>query len=335
MREKRKTLDKKSENLKLKRIAKKQKLQERGITLIALVVTIIILLILAGVSISMVVGENAIINKTLEASKKTDEAERKEKAELDKVSELIDETISGKQTVEQVKDEYPGKLEEVNGEKVINSIEDLVVFADDVTNEKTFENDTVKLGLSLDFNSSKSYVEPYRKDYGKYGYNGELKTLLTTGEGFKPIGVITNEEGYENKSFKGTFDGNGNIIKNLYINLTLNDDENDLRIGLFGNNYGTIKKIGLTNCNISGKLESESDNSVMAGGICGKNFKEITDCFVSGELLAVGVDNGKTYIGGVCGNNAESIMDCFNLANISSEGDNCVTLGRYLRFGGY
>lgn len=36
---------------------------EKGITLIALVVTIVVLLILAGVSISMLTGENGIINQ--------------------------------------------------------------------------------------------------------------------------------------------------------------------------------------------------------------------------------------------------------------------------------
>ena len=47
MKDKKKTLDKKIDNFKVNKRAKKLKLQERGITLIALVVTIIILLILA------------------------------------------------------------------------------------------------------------------------------------------------------------------------------------------------------------------------------------------------------------------------------------------------
>lgn len=36
---------------------------DKGITLVALIITIIVLLILAGVSISMVLGENGLINK--------------------------------------------------------------------------------------------------------------------------------------------------------------------------------------------------------------------------------------------------------------------------------
>ena len=42
-------------------------LKNKGITLIALVITIIILLILAGVSISMISGENGILTKATEA----------------------------------------------------------------------------------------------------------------------------------------------------------------------------------------------------------------------------------------------------------------------------
>ena len=45
---------------------------ERGITLIALVITIIVLLILAGVAISMLSGENGILRKAAEAKTKTE-----------------------------------------------------------------------------------------------------------------------------------------------------------------------------------------------------------------------------------------------------------------------
>ena len=49
---------------------------ERGITLVALVVTIVVLLILAGISISLVLGENGLINNAKEARDKTLEAEK-------------------------------------------------------------------------------------------------------------------------------------------------------------------------------------------------------------------------------------------------------------------
>ena len=42
--------------------------EEKGITLVALVVTIIILLILAGVAINLTVGDNGIFTRVIEAT---------------------------------------------------------------------------------------------------------------------------------------------------------------------------------------------------------------------------------------------------------------------------
>lgn len=47
---------------------------QNGITLIALVVTIVVLLILAGVSINLVIGNNGIINRAKDAKKQTEQA---------------------------------------------------------------------------------------------------------------------------------------------------------------------------------------------------------------------------------------------------------------------
>ena len=52
--------------------------KNKGITLVALVVTIVVLLILAGVSINAVLGDNGIIKKANQAASVTKEAEVKE-----------------------------------------------------------------------------------------------------------------------------------------------------------------------------------------------------------------------------------------------------------------
>ena len=52
--------------------------RNKGITLIALVVTIIVLLILAGVSINMLTGQNGILNRASEAKEKTENAQTEE-----------------------------------------------------------------------------------------------------------------------------------------------------------------------------------------------------------------------------------------------------------------
>ena len=55
---------------------------QKGITLIALVITIIVLLILAGVSIAMLTGDNGILTNSQNAKKQTAMSEAEEKIDL-------------------------------------------------------------------------------------------------------------------------------------------------------------------------------------------------------------------------------------------------------------
>ena len=64
--------------------------REKGITLIALVVTIVVLLILAGVSISMLTGENGIITQAQNSKEATEQARVEELVDL-AVNSLISE----------------------------------------------------------------------------------------------------------------------------------------------------------------------------------------------------------------------------------------------------
>ena len=74
----------------------KQNLKERvksknGITLIALVITIIVLLILAGVTIATLTGDNGILTKAQSAKTQNDKATAKEKVDL-AIAASLDET---------------------------------------------------------------------------------------------------------------------------------------------------------------------------------------------------------------------------------------------------
>ena len=57
--------------------------KNKGITLIALVITIIVLLILAGVTIATLTGDNGIITRTNQAKEVTEEAGAKEKVQME------------------------------------------------------------------------------------------------------------------------------------------------------------------------------------------------------------------------------------------------------------
>ena len=69
--------------------------QNKGITLIALVITIIVLLILAGVTVNTLVGENGIINRTITAREETKKAEYIERARLDLIDSIIEKSVAG------------------------------------------------------------------------------------------------------------------------------------------------------------------------------------------------------------------------------------------------
>ncbi len=53
-----------------------------GITLIALVITIVVLIILSGISIATLTGNNGLLTKAIQSKTKTEEAQEKEGLEL-------------------------------------------------------------------------------------------------------------------------------------------------------------------------------------------------------------------------------------------------------------
>ncbi len=67
----------------------------QGITLIALVVTIVVLLILAGITIGLVFGPNGVVKKAQEAANKTNEAVINEQAQMNSVTSTIENMLNG------------------------------------------------------------------------------------------------------------------------------------------------------------------------------------------------------------------------------------------------
>ena len=74
---------------------KRNYLKEKGITLIALVVTIVVLLILAGVSINALFGDSGIINKAKDAQNKMNQAEQNDLEAINGLNEWIDSKTNG------------------------------------------------------------------------------------------------------------------------------------------------------------------------------------------------------------------------------------------------
>ena len=82
--------EQKFNNVRNKKLNSQITSKTSGITLIALVVTIVVLLILAGITISLVFGSNGVIQKAQEANENTQIAQVREQLELAKGPEYIE-----------------------------------------------------------------------------------------------------------------------------------------------------------------------------------------------------------------------------------------------------
>ena len=73
-------------------------MNNKGITIVALVITIVVLLILAGVSINLVLGNNGIISKAKEAETKSGEASENDLKEMNSLIEEMESALNDGKT---------------------------------------------------------------------------------------------------------------------------------------------------------------------------------------------------------------------------------------------
>ena len=93
-----------------------KKINNKGITLIALVVTIIVLLILAGVSIAMLIGENGILTQAQKAKNETENAATNEAGALNDYEDKINEALGIPQPPKTDDEGFFEKTSTINGE---------------------------------------------------------------------------------------------------------------------------------------------------------------------------------------------------------------------------
>ena len=208
------------------------KRKERGITLIALVITIIVLLILAGVSIAMLTGDNGILTQAQNAKDKTEQASEAEKIQLAVMATSMDnngytEILDTDSFKQELQNQFGS--EEVN--VTPNGDGSFIVTVNDrkyyVNDDKTvISNDNIiEIG-------TKEELEAFRDDVNSgNSYEGKVVLLtsdITLSEEWEPIGFMDkdtdakNPETGDNKPFKGIFDGGNHIIKNLNMSSTDN-----------------------------------------------------------------------------------------------------------------
>ena len=85
--------------------------KDKGITLVALIITVVILLILAGIAINSLVGPNGLITRAIRERDEWNKSQEKEQIELSIVEYFKDKSVLLK-TVEKRREEIAEKLEQ-------------------------------------------------------------------------------------------------------------------------------------------------------------------------------------------------------------------------------
>ena len=173
--------------------------KNKGITLIALVITIIVLLILAGVTIATLTGDNGLLQKATSAKEQTKSSEAEEQIKLIYAEYQISKYAEGNMSAG---DYLKEQLEKTYGEgnvDIISSEESIVL--------KIIENGESKF---YEYNPSTGISKELQKGIN---YNGKTASEIRPGD---DITIVTEK-------FK-VFSTNNGVIKAMpYYNITLTD----------------------------------------------------------------------------------------------------------------
>ena len=169
---------------------------KRGITLIALVVTIVVLLILAGITISLVFSENGVVTKAKEAKEETRGAaveEARDMWELDKSlteyvggsSQSLDELLDSLESQKQITAEEKAQIKET-GSVTIGSR--TITFNTARTLVELYDAGELKIGDYV------NYQNPTSGSYTSLGSKTGTEDLITDGSDTDQIFNVANNQ---------------------------------------------------------------------------------------------------------------------------------------------
>ncbi len=307
-------------------------MREKGITILALVITIIVLLILAGVMISAITGDDGTIVNASKAKFRTEIRDIEEKIELEEINHNNGEKFQFGTLKDLI-----GREDEYN--EILYMEDGKLVYLEDKVNEKQAQwleemgikakqniipiytgEQFKKIGTGEEIQIEEAGEEVYQFNMDShYALQNDIDLNCSEENQWVPIGTSSNP-------FKGILDGKGYKIKGIYI-------DNVQEEALVNHNQGTIQNIttegmitanegrvaGISIYNHSeGKIincnnQIEIYNTVGAGGgiVC-VNDGLIENC-QNQEYLKLNLDSG-----GICGtnNNSGVIRRCSNTNEI-------------------
>ena len=323
-----------------KKILKRIKKEIKGITLIALVVTVIVLLVLAGVAINLTVGDNGLFKRAQNAADTYEQASEKEKIELAISSTFLDKTGDFSITKSKLENALRGEFgndteisvkENGDGSFLVSMNDTQRMYYIDETGEIIDQSKILKISTADELRAFRDDVNSGNTYEGWYVYLANDITL-DINEEWEPIGLYPNDsptpDNTNNKPFTAIFDGHNHEIDGIYINTT-----NKVQ-GLFGLvNNGKILNLGIgNNCNIiggnstgaivgylyTGIIYNCHNNSIVTGNnTLGGIVGQIYNGTIENSYNLAKISGNKT-IGGIVGGlyNNSNMKRCYNNGNV-------------------
>ena len=200
-------------------------------------------------------------------------------------------------------------------------------------------------------------AEPAKDESGVYQISTAAELAWFAANGGSASAKLTADidlAGYDwtpmNKLY-GTFDGDGHMVKNLYINST------SYPLGIFGYLQSGAKVLDL---GVTGNVTCTASSNAQAGGIAGYMYSgssiencyssvnvnskkhaggiagytqggaAITSCYASGDITTTSAN--ECYLGGICGSfysntNGATLTNCYSIATVTGTSGNASYLG--------
>ena len=296
--------------------------KEKGITLIALVITIIVLLILAGVVIATLTGDNGILTKARTAQATNDEEKAKEQIKIavmgsyGKDGELNYDDLTknlGQIGIKDLPNEASYPLEvtldgvsatiEANGEVNFTTSGGYTQTGDTITSPdgKTMKvGDYVNYDPTLEANASDL---TYTSTADKTGTNSDQEFNATTyksaGYGWRVLGVKNGKIRLISEEFigSGTYTDSSRTYYNLkgqkgYIN---GIEELNKISGIFGHGKGAEKATSITVEDINEITGYNPETAKWGKGDFNEYGNKVTYTRGEGDTLSSSATNGKTW----------------------------------------
>ncbi len=308
--------------------------QTKGITLIALIITIIVLLILAGVTITMLTGDNGILKQATNARETNSKAEFEEQVKLAVIASRVNDTASiDLKTLDE-------EINKISGTTITKSTDDNLPWT---VKKESYEVTITADGIITSNTTGKD--DETKIDYGTKTPAEDTRTVIEQATAAKPTGSTINPNTNETTGIV-MIDSNQNewvwieVPSTVFTSATSSTDYNNIKADLieYAKDYREGKKG--QGCNwtdewyakdgstlVTASTEGLTDAQKALNNGCGLTYNEYNTNY--NKMLSSIYTNKGFYIGryetGIAGSDTNTSLARYSRTEITSSSPKAVS----------